>query len=124
VVRPLPRRAMGQVFTKDGYDLGAAGDIREIGVVELGAPDRFSDGGTGSMSRIPPLIRTVSAVRRILQIRSCNRTRSDAVRRARDQAISCGPDGPTEQCSENRPAEHALLSPVAASRSTDGWWGS
>jgi hypothetical protein len=72
------------------------------------------------MPRVPPLIRTVSAVRRILQIRGCNPTRSDAFRRARDQAISCGPDGPTEQCSENRPAEHA---PIVAGRriAVNGW---
>jgi len=113
VVRPLPHLALGQAFPKDGYDPGAAGDICKIGVVELGAPDRFSDGGVGSVSPVKPLMRTVSAVRRILQIRGCNPTRSDAFRRACDQAIGCRPDGPTEQYSQERPADHA---PIVARR--------
>jgi hypothetical protein len=119
-VRGLPRPAMGQVFTKDGDDLAGAGDIREFGVVELRSPDRFSDGGAGSMPRVPPLMRTVGAVRRILQIRGCHGFRRDAFRRARDHAIGCGPDGPTEQCSEERPAEHAPI--VAGRRSAVNGW--
>jgi hypothetical protein len=109
VVRRLPRPAMGQVFTKDGDDLAGAGDIRELGVVELRSPDRFSDGGAGSMPRVPPLIRAIGAVRRILQIRGCHGSRRDAFRRARDQAIGCGPEGPTEKCSEERPAKHVSI---------------
>ena len=75
------------------------------------------------MPCVPPLIRTVGAVRRILQIRGWNPTRRDAFHRARDQAIGCGPDEPTEQCSENCPAEHA---PIVAGRriAVNGRWGS
>lgn len=111
VMRRVPRPTMRHIPTTDGVEPVGAGDARELRVVKLRLPGRFSDGGTGSMSRVPPMIRTVGAARRIWQRRGGTGRRHDGLRRASDHVIGCCPHGQTEQCSEEHAAEHGPIVP-------------
>jgi len=63
VLRDVTRLAQGCHAFADSAEPVEAYDARKCRVVQLRPPDRFSQGGAGSMSRLPASIRAVGVVR-------------------------------------------------------------
>jgi hypothetical protein len=109
----VSRLAVGSVGSADRIALAGAEHTRELRVMKLRPPHRFSNGGAGLATGVPPMIRTVRAAGSIGHTRNRVWPCVGARRRA-GYAIDCGPDGQAERCSDKHAAEHAAI--VARSR--------
>ena len=107
------RLGLGRVGAADGVAPVATKHARELRVVKLRPPHRFSNGGAGSGCCVPPRIPTVCAAGSIRHTRNCAGRCVDTGRLA-GYTIDCGPDGQTERCGEKHAPEHAAI--VARSR--------